>query len=92
MLPAGVSLVSNDGTTIVLSVDSKDGDGQNGVGNFFIDVPVTYNGGQADGATGDFVATVSATETPTDEECDTEQQLRYRDAGRGGDHRRDADA
>ena len=71
VLPAGVSLVSNDGTTIVLSVDSKDGDGQNGVGSFFIDVPVTYNGGQADGATGDFVATVSAIETPTDEECDT---------------------
>jgi hypothetical protein len=71
VLPAGVTLVSNDGATLVLAVDSKDGDGQDGVGSFVVDVPVTYNGGQTDGATGDFVATVSTTETPTDEECDT---------------------
>ena len=70
LIPLGVSVVSNDGTTIVFSVDSHDGDGQDGLGAILIQVPVTYNGGESDGATGDFVATVSTVETPTDEECD----------------------
>ncbi|MGD1878492.1 MAG: hypothetical protein ACFB13_13455, partial [Kiloniellaceae bacterium] len=40
-LPAGVSLVSNDGSTLVLSVDSQDGDGQDGVGSFSATFEVT---------------------------------------------------
>src|SRR6185503_5957410 len=72
VVPAGVTVLSNDGTTIVFEVDSNDGDGQDGLGDFAIDIPVTYTGSESDGPTGDFVATVSTVENPTDEECDTE--------------------
>ena len=58
---------------MVFTVDSKDGDGQNGVGG----LRGRHSGDlrRADSrtaATGNFAATVTTTETPTDEECKTE--------------------
>src|SRR3546814_4195769 len=40
-LPTGVSIQSASDTTVVLSVDSKDGDGQDGVGSFSATFEVT---------------------------------------------------
>ncbi len=52
VLPAGVVLDAgaSDADTLVFKVDSQDGDGVNGVGSFALDIPVTYGGGQPDGA------------------------------------------
>jgi hypothetical protein len=70
-LPAGVSILSNDGSTLVLSVDSQDGDGQDGVGDFSVTFEVT-NVDAPDGAA-PFTAEARAEETSTPEpdvECD----------------------
>lgn len=73
-LPAGVVLDAgaSDADTLVFKVDSKDGDGQNGVGDFELNIPVTYNGGVQGTESGNFTATVTAAETPTDSECNTD--------------------
>src|SRR3546814_3643870 len=70
ILPPGVTVSSNDGTTLVLSVDSDD-DGQAGVGSFTATFEVTNNSA-ADGAA-QFDAEAKAVETTTaapDVECD----------------------
>ena len=67
-LPAGVLLDGSSTTALlVFTVDSSN---PGGVGSFNLSIPVTYTGGQADGASGNFTATVNAVETPTDKECD----------------------
>jgi VCBS repeat-containing protein len=74
VLPAGVVLDAgaSDADTLVFKVDSKDGDGQNGIGDFELNIPVTYNGGVQGSESGNFTATVTTTETPTDSECKTD--------------------
>ncbi|WP_340119433.1 type I secretion C-terminal target domain-containing protein [Pelagibius sp. 7325] len=68
-LPPGVSILSNDGTTLVLSVDSQDGDGLDGVGTLEVTFEVT-NVDASDGEAS-FTATATAVETSTgDVECD----------------------
>ena len=71
VLPAGVVLdvPASDADTLVFKVDSKDGDGVNGVGDFELNIPVTYGGGAEGSESGNFSAVVTATETPTDSEC-----------------------
>ncbi|MEQ9609573.1 MAG: hypothetical protein RLN99_18080, partial [Kiloniellaceae bacterium] len=68
-LPAGVSVQSNDGTTLVLLVDSQDGDGLDGVGTLEVTFEVT-NVDASDGEAS-FTAEARAEETSTgDVECD----------------------
>ena len=68
-IPAGVVLnvVLSTTTHLVFDVDSEGGDG---VADFALNIPVTYGGGEEDGESGNFTATVTTTEDPTDEECD----------------------
>ncbi len=70
-LPAGVvlDLGASDSDTLVFKVDSKSGDGQDGVPSLELNIPVVYGGGVDGKVSGDFTATVTATETPTDSEC-----------------------
>ncbi len=68
LLPPGVVLdASSTDTKLVFKVDSE---GADGVSDLTLNIPVTYGGSEADGESGDFTATVTTTETPTDEECD----------------------
>src|SRR5690606_33472026 len=70
-LPAGVTIQSANATTVVLAVDSKDGDGQDGVGSFSVTFEVTNDG--ADDGVAQFEAEAKAVETNTahpDVECD----------------------
>ncbi|MEO3429576.1 hypothetical protein AAFN88_11995 [Pelagibius sp. CAU 1746] len=62
-LPAGVTVDSNDGTTLVLRVDSLDGDGQDGVGSFTATFNITNVA--ADEGTVNFTAVASAEELNT---------------------------
>ena len=68
-IPPGVvlNLVLSTTTHLVFDVDSEGGDG---VADFALNIPVTYGGGEEDGESGNFTATVTTTEDPTDEECD----------------------
>ena len=68
-IPAGVvlNLVLSTTTHLVFDVDSE---GADGVADFALNIPVTYGGGEEDGESGNFTATVTTTETPSDEECD----------------------
>src|SRR6185312_12205292 len=67
-LPAGVTLNGASTTThLIFDIDSQN---PGGVGSLSLSIPATYNGGQANGASGNFTATVNAVETPTDKECD----------------------
>src|SRR3546814_13871626 len=69
-LPPGVSIQSASDTTVVLSVDSKDGDGQDGVGSFSATFEVTNV--SAPNGPAQFKAEAKAVETTTgDGECDT---------------------
>jgi uncharacterized protein YegL len=62
-LPSGVMLDgSSSATNLLLIVDSKDGDGQPGIGALDLEIPVTYVGGVDDAESGDFVATATAQE------------------------------
>src|SRR3546814_12571414 len=68
-LPPGVSIQSASDTTVVLSVDSKDGDGQDGVGSFSATFEVTNV--SAPNGPAQFKAEAKAVETTTgDGECD----------------------
>ncbi|HKP22449.1 MAG TPA: VWA domain-containing protein, partial [Dongiaceae bacterium] len=66
VVPGGftVLLAGTDSDTVVLQVDSS-----NGVGDIEVNLSVKYNGGVAGNESGVFSATVVATETPTDSEC-----------------------
>jgi hypothetical protein len=67
-LPAGVTLNGASTTThLIFDIDSQN---PGGVGSLSLSIPTTYSGGQANGASGNFTATVNAVETPTDKECD----------------------
>src|SRR3546814_20104338 len=69
-LPPGVSIQSASDTTVVLSVDSKDGDGQDGVGSFSATFEVTNV--SAPNGPAQFKAEDKAVETTTgDGACDT---------------------
>jgi uncharacterized protein YegL len=62
-LPSGVTLDgSSSATNLLLIVDSKDGDGQPGIGTLDLEIPVTYAGGVDGAESGDFVATATAQE------------------------------
>ena len=68
-IPPGVvlNLVLSTTTHLVFDVDSE---GADGVADFALNIPVTYGGGEEDGELGNFTATVTTTEDPTDAECD----------------------
>src|SRR3546814_11549775 len=69
-LPTGVSIQSASDTTVVLSVDSKDGDGQDGVGSFSATFEVTHV--SAPNGPAQFKAEAKAVATTTgDGECET---------------------
>src|SRR3546814_16769193 len=76
-LPTGVSIQSASDTTVVLSVDSKDGDGQDGVGSFSATFEVTNV--LAPNGPAQFTAEAKAVETTTgDGECDpTDNQAKH---------------
>jgi hypothetical protein len=80
ILPPGVTVDSNDGTTLVLRVDSLDGDGQDGVGSFTATFTVTNV--DAEEGDVDFTGVATAEELNTnldpeqgDAECETGNNL-----------------